>query len=318
MAAPAAEDFAVEPSDALTLFFPEDTPEYKYVVSRKAFRRYSGWVNSSLAGDRDLPAVSLPLALRYPPRDSLDETIKRARTTYPASAPVPAPVVPVAAAGAGAGAGTEEEEEEYDYEVPPNPYAMFDRTNAMTQEEANAIPAQGLDVLMKAVRVCLCGAIGMAQCCARACRPFVLCICTTCTRAGIARRTSSSASTVRCTTTASRACPSGRRISSTSSGLRRTWRCWRTLAASCRLRCKRVACIYTRESVLRTCVVCARRLFQLPNARWALIVKHRHCIGKPEPTPEQKAWGEAFQKDHPELFPAPDMVTDIVYDEDGE
>ena len=55
------------------------------------------------------------------------------------------------------------------------------------------------------------------------------------------------------------------------------------------------------------------RLFQLANARLALIAKHRHCIGKPEFSAEQDAWAAAYQAAFPELFPEADMATDIVY-----
>ena len=142
---------AAASAPSITLFFPDNTPEFRYCVSRKAFVKYSGWVNTCLAGHKELTEVPLPLTLRFPPKPVEEEYHSQART-FP---PFP-PAVEVVAAAATVATPDEADVDPELYEVAPDPYALFARTNAMTQAEASAIPAQSLQFLLQKVIVPCC------------------------------------------------------------------------------------------------------------------------------------------------------------------
>lgn len=153
--------------DVLTLRFADHALPYTYTVSRKAFQTYSGWVNAVLTGRHDVSTVDFPLALSYPVPSNTEPARHHA---WRAEHPFPPFVETVATAREPEDPedeGSEDEDlehvssslissppEEYE-EVAPNPYAIYARTNAMTQEEADAIPASEFHVLMQEVPHCI-------------------------------------------------------------------------------------------------------------------------------------------------------------------
>lgn len=140
--------------DVLVLRFADNTLPYTYTVSRKVFETYSGWVNAILAGHKEASTMDLPLALSYPvPQDVKDAQHEAWLVAHPFPPFVAAPAISNAEAfvsehvdDAADGWPIGEAEE-----VAPNPYAIYAHTNAMTQDEADAVPASDFNWIMQEV-----------------------------------------------------------------------------------------------------------------------------------------------------------------------